>query len=35
MDYSWGMIERIQRTFTRWRLKIRAAIMRINARIRR
>ena len=38
MDYDWGMIEVIQsETFTRWlgKLKDRAAIMRINARIRR
>ena len=38
MDYDWGMIEVIQsETFTRWlgKLKDRAAVMRINARIRR
>lgn len=38
MDYDLGMIEVIQsETFTRWlgKLKDRAAIMRINARIRR
>lgn len=38
MDYNWDMIEVIQsETFARWlgKLKDRAAVMRINARIRR